>query len=197
MIGNDIIDLQLALKESNWQRPRFLQKIFTLEEQSFLATAPNKNKAVWLLWSRKESAYKIIARQKQNRFFAPKKLANIFNANNFWATDGQVKFEQFTIFTKSTMTDRYIHTVAQMSDYWKAFAVNSFNLRQQNYTCQHQTTRQQLIAAYAERNNSSATKPTIKKDAWQIPHLYYNNRRQSVMLSIAHHGFFGGYVYQL
>ena len=74
MIGNDIVDLQLARKESNWQRPRFLQKIFTEEEQHFIHTSSDKDVAVWLLWTGKESVYKIIARLEKRRFFAPKKI---------------------------------------------------------------------------------------------------------------------------
>ena len=36
MIGNDIVDLALAQKESNWKRKGFLDKIFTLQEQLFI-----------------------------------------------------------------------------------------------------------------------------------------------------------------
>jgi phosphopantetheinyl transferase (holo-ACP synthase) len=33
VIGNDIVDLALARKESNWKRPGYLNKIFTTKEQ--------------------------------------------------------------------------------------------------------------------------------------------------------------------
>ena len=33
MIGNDIVDLNLAERQSNWQRPGFLEKQFTIQEQ--------------------------------------------------------------------------------------------------------------------------------------------------------------------
>ena len=33
MIGNDIIDLDVAKTESNWKRKGFLDKIFTANEQ--------------------------------------------------------------------------------------------------------------------------------------------------------------------
>jgi hypothetical protein len=32
VIGNDIVDLALARKESNWKRPGYLNKIFTTKE---------------------------------------------------------------------------------------------------------------------------------------------------------------------
>ena len=36
MIGNDVVDLELAKKESNWQRRGFLSKIFTKNEQRLI-----------------------------------------------------------------------------------------------------------------------------------------------------------------
>mgnify|MGYP003583470498 CR=1 FL=1 len=44
MIGNDIVDLVLAKKESNWKRNRFLDKIFTIKEQVLIVDAENPEK---------------------------------------------------------------------------------------------------------------------------------------------------------
>ena len=60
MIGNDIVDLALAKKESNWKRNRFLDKIFTQKEQLLIANAINPEIMIWNLWTRKEAAYKIV-----------------------------------------------------------------------------------------------------------------------------------------
>ena len=199
MIGNDIIDLQLAKKESNWKRPRFLQKIFTEEEQKILATAPNMEIAVWVLWSRKESAYKIVARMRKCRFYAPKKLANTITnldcISPFSQSEGQVTFEGYTLSTKSKITDAYIHTVAQLSDNNKSVITNSFSFDQSDYPNQRTTTRQKLLTAYAKLNNYSTVDLSIQKDELKIPHLYYKNQQQKTMVSLAHHGHFGGYVF--
>ena len=56
MIGNDIIDLALARKESNWLRSGFLDKIFTLREKLLISNSQNPETTVWNLWSRKEAA---------------------------------------------------------------------------------------------------------------------------------------------
>jgi phosphopantetheinyl transferase (holo-ACP synthase) len=53
VIGNDIVDLALARKESNWKRPGYLNKIFTTKEQLLISSAENPNTMVWNLWSRK------------------------------------------------------------------------------------------------------------------------------------------------
>ncbi len=200
MIGNDVVDLEVAAKESNWKRPRFLQKIFTKEEQLFLDAAPDKNIAVWLLWSRKESAYKIIARLKKRRFFAPKKFESK-NVNVDFVTPclqniGQVTFEEYTFFTKSRITENYIHTTAQLSNNKEPLAVNCFYINQNNYATQHQITQQYLFENYATLTNFSAKHLSIQKDVCKVPHLYYKNKKQMVLVSTSHHGHYGGFVLQ-
>ena len=71
MIGNDIVDLELARKESNWKRKGFLDKIFAKNEQLLIFNAENPDTMVWNLWSRKEAAYKIYNRQTQIRGYFP------------------------------------------------------------------------------------------------------------------------------
>jgi len=63
MLGNDIVDLDLAKTQSNWRRKNYLDKIFTTEEQLLISSAKRPDEMVWLLWSMKESAYKIYNRK--------------------------------------------------------------------------------------------------------------------------------------
>ena len=72
MIGNDIVDLKQAAKDSNWKRPRFLDKIFTQKEQSIILSSENNDQMIWLLWGMKEAAYKAYVRQFKHVFFNPK-----------------------------------------------------------------------------------------------------------------------------
>lgn len=71
MIGNDIIDLEQAAKESNWLRRGYLNKIFTADEQSLIHSAADPAGMVWLLWSCKEAVYKIVHRHTRIRAYAP------------------------------------------------------------------------------------------------------------------------------
>ncbi|MEM1120869.1 MAG: 4'-phosphopantetheinyl transferase superfamily protein [Bacteroidota bacterium] len=197
MVGNDIVDLQLAKKESNWRRPRFLAKLFTETEQHFLATAQDKELAVWLLWSQKESAYKIVARMEKRRFYAPKRLVTSTVQQNLTTSllprEGQVAFEKYTFFTKSKVTDTYIHTIAQLDGH-QPLVADSFQLAQRGYHHQRKSTRQKLLERYAQKKGWSINDLRIQKDEWKVPHLYHKNQRQTVQISMAHHGYFGGYV---
>lgn len=71
MIGNDLVDLQQAAKDSDWTRKGYLDKLFTASEQFLISTAKSQNQMVWLLWSMKEAAYKVHTRDSGVRSFAP------------------------------------------------------------------------------------------------------------------------------
>ncbi|HEU0136211.1 MAG TPA: 4'-phosphopantetheinyl transferase superfamily protein [Flavobacterium sp.] len=74
MIGNDVVDLALATTESNWRRTGFLQKLFTEKEQRHILASDSPDIAVWTLWSKKESVYKIYNRERGIVAFNPLKF---------------------------------------------------------------------------------------------------------------------------
>ncbi|MFV8392125.1 4'-phosphopantetheinyl transferase superfamily protein [Flavobacterium sp. LB2P6] len=108
MIGNDIVDLALARKESNWKRNRFLDKIFTVKEQLLIADALNPEIMVWNLWSRKEAAYKIYNRETGIRGYFPLQL-ECFYENEIL---GSVSIKGNRYFTKTIISDEFIYTIA-------------------------------------------------------------------------------------
>ncbi|MEK8181143.1 4'-phosphopantetheinyl transferase superfamily protein [Flavobacterium buctense] len=106
MIGNDIVDLAKAKKESNWQRKGFLDKLFTEKEQELILTSDNPEQMVWHLWSRKEAAYKIYNRQTGERFFNPK---------CFVCEADEVVFGHYKYYTQTQITPDFIYTIAVTS----------------------------------------------------------------------------------
>lgn len=112
MIGNDIVDLALARKESNWKRNGFLNKIFTTKEQLLISNAENPEVMVWNLWSRKEAAYKIYNRQTQIRGYFPLELEcsdlDIIDGISF----GKVVIKERIYFTKTEITTQFVNTIA-------------------------------------------------------------------------------------
>ena len=106
MIGNDVVDLALAKAESNWQRIGYLNKIFTTKEQNLIYSAQNPTVMVWILWSRKEAVYKIIRQQNRSRGFYPLRIENTDFKN------GIIVFEQQLFYTKTTIDENFIHSIA-------------------------------------------------------------------------------------
>jgi phosphopantetheinyl transferase (holo-ACP synthase) len=115
MIGNDIVDLAQAKHDSNWRRPGYLNKLFTVKEQFLISSDIQPDSMLWLLWTMKESAYKIESRKTKCREFAPVKLLcnNLIIHNN--RATGNVTYNSQLYFTSSIIETNYIHTVAAIT----------------------------------------------------------------------------------
>jgi phosphopantetheinyl transferase (holo-ACP synthase) len=112
MIGNDIVDLDLANQESNWKRSGFLDKVFTDAEQRIILTYEVPEIMVWILWSMKEAAYKIYNRQEGTRAYIPLLLHCSELAVNDKIISGKVFFEESIFFTQTLVSQNCIDTVA-------------------------------------------------------------------------------------
>jgi phosphopantetheinyl transferase (holo-ACP synthase) len=112
MIGNDLVDLQQADKDSNWGRKGFIEKVFTASEQFLINSATQPAQMVWLLWSMKEAAYKIHTRDSKMRSFAPTSI----QCNNLvlheHTASGVVFYEGDVYYTQTEINSNYIHTLA-------------------------------------------------------------------------------------
>ena len=108
MIGNDVVDLALAQKQSNWKRKGYLYKIFTENEQILIENSENHNVAVWSLWSRKEAVYKILLQLGKSSGYYPKKIV----CQDLNVENGIVTFEKEKYYTTTKVTDDFIYTEA-------------------------------------------------------------------------------------
>ncbi|KGO94723.1 4'-phosphopantetheinyl transferase family protein [Flavobacterium subsaxonicum] len=115
MIGNDVVDIIQSRKESNWQRRGFLDKLFTISEQQLINHHPDPETMVWLLWSMKESAYKIYNRQTGIRAFIPLQLECCKISQNDKGFTGEVHCKRFIFYTESEILEDIIHTKALCS----------------------------------------------------------------------------------
>lgn len=112
MIGNDIVDLSQAAKESNWKRKGYLEKIFTAHEQFLIQSAKDSEIMVWLLWTMKESVYKACSKETKIRSFNPGSLcSNNLIMHNSTAT-GNITYQDTLYHCRSILTPAYIHTIA-------------------------------------------------------------------------------------
>lgn len=180
MIGNDLIDLQLAESQSNWQRKGFLEKQFTDTEIVEILSSENPFLQVWLFWSMKEAAYKCYTQEFQKRFFAPKKFVCTMISKN----TGIVSVENQQYFSKSEISTFFIHTIAKKKED-EIYASELFFMDEKDN--QTQFVYQQIIAKYLEVS-------AIQKNEFWVPFLYQNEKKLALSLSISHHGKFGAFV---
>jgi len=179
MVGNDLIDLNKATTESNWKREGYLNKIFNHQEQEQIFNSPTPSIMVWLFWSMKEAAYKIINRESLQRFYSPKK----FSCKNFSdqnETFGVVAFEDRTYYTKSVINDNLIHTIAS-SKKENLAEIETYYL--ENTSC------------YLSDFNSKSDKYFLEKDENGIPNLIDKTNNESHFASISHHGKYLAIIY--
>jgi phosphopantetheinyl transferase (holo-ACP synthase) len=189
MIGNDLVDLNLAATESNWQRKGFLDKVFTEIEQDLIINSNDSFKMVWLLWSMKESAYKVYVQQFEKRFFAPQKFQCTFTSN----TTGIVKIHQNEFITQSIITDKYIATTATLN-YDEPLLVDNFHLKNSSYKSQHKNCYTKLKNILSNKMNLPLNEISIRKNNVGVPRIYFNDNMLQISFSISHHGNYGGYA---
>ena len=189
MIGNDLVDLKLASKQSNWQRRGFLNKLFSIKEQECILDSDDPFKTVWLLWSMKESAYKAYIQTKGERFFSPKKLLCSLISKN----KGTVLINNFLYFTETEINSDFIHTVAISVKHNNSFSSNSFKFEDATYETQHQETHQKVLAAFANKLKLPITLLKIKKNTQGIPQLFQDEMLLKNSFSLTHHGQFGAF----
>lgn len=190
MTGNDIVDIKIAAVESNWKRKGFLEKIFTLQEQQYIKNAVLPGQMVWKLWSMKESAYKVYARQYGGRFFAPQK----FSCTLLSAATGLVVFNKICYQTNTLTSKNYIYSIAGPAGIKNTDLINScFYLPQPHNYNQQSFIYKKIMDCYNLFTGRIKKNIAVVKDKNGIPFLNCGNNLQ-IPISITHHGRFAAFT---
>jgi len=180
MIGNDIVDLNLAKTQSNWQRKGFLEKQFTKEEQKEILNSENPFLTVWLFWSMKEAAYKCYTQKYQKRFFAPLK----FTCKIVSESEGSVEINSNTYQINYLISNNYIHSLAfEKND--KKMVSNLFFIKKN--VSQTRIIKQNLLCNFSDNVE-------LRKSKIGVPYLVHQQQKLPVSVSTSHHGNYGGYA---
>tara|TARA_B100001057_G_scaffold136968_1_gene136622 strand:+ start:1081 stop:1635 length:555 start_codon:yes stop_codon:yes gene_type:complete len=177
LIGNDIIDLSIAKKESNWQRRGFLEKQFTSNEQQLILTAANSFSLVWRFWSMKESAYKVVTQQNEMCFFAPKKFDCLLISNK----EGIVLYKNQIFYTSSIVTQDYIFSFARNEKLTKPYSK----------LVMPQFIDNMIKIKLEDLTKFSAKEIEQKKSKNGAPFYYFKDILLTRSCSISHHGNYG------
>jgi len=184
MIGNDIVDLQLAETESNWQRTGFLERQFTKKEREVILKSHDSFLQVWLFWSMKEAAYKCYTQQHEKRFFAPQKFECSLTSKD----EGFVVFKKSKFYTTTFFNTFYVHTIAQENKEEKNF----FSAIDSSATIESNIKRK-----LQEETGVFSTEITKKKSSIGAPLYYYKEKLLIKSCSISHHGNYGAFAFTL
>ena len=192
MVGNDIIDIQETKRlsqspKSGWQRPGFLEKVFSPEEQALIDVSAEPFTIVWQLWSMKESAYKVFTQAGGTRFYNPSKIECQLDMPN----SGRVKIGNLRLKTNTIINADYIFTTAMVEN--SDVVTSIFQLPSSNREQQGNFTHQQLLTDFSKNNSLNYSDLSIQKSATGVPTLSYQNKKINASISMTHHGKFGAY----
>jgi phosphopantetheinyl transferase (holo-ACP synthase) len=186
MVGNDIVDLKLALSDDKASNQRWLNKVFLEREIELILSSENPNIMLWRLWSMKESAYKVAVKKSGIRAFNPKRFETLI----LGPSQGRVNSIFGTFYAKTWITEDYIHSIA--SDFFDKMAVSG-----QKKTDTEDLSADVRIGLLEDfRNNKPQFSELNIVMAAEIPLLYSGADKLPFDISLSHHGNFVGWGYQ-
>ena len=187
MIGNDIVDIAEAKQKSNWERPRFLDKLFTLNEQQLIQNSDHSFLMVWRLWSMKEAAYKLYTQLKPGRFYNPKQFKCDING-----LEGTVSYKSFRCYVKTNITLHYIISEARLIA--TDMISQSIKLNYSATKYQSDTVKDLLLSKIAAQYEISKNDLKLEKSEFGVPFVSQNLKKLNIRISISHHGNYGAYA---
>lgn len=198
MIGNDVISLITSSHSPKSRCQRFMDKIFTLNEQQFIhSKEAEKEQWIWMIWSMKESAYKSYYKQFKKRYFAPKMFDCYINVHQEGDDKDCVLGTVKTLFqdycTQSYILEDCIHTVAFVNER-QVIHDYCFPLETEEYAVQANSVRLQLCSELASLEGCGVEDVQIRKDIRGIPYAYIGGEKAAFDISLSHHGTFGAYA---
>ncbi|MBB5634713.1 phosphopantetheinyl transferase (holo-ACP synthase) [Pedobacter cryoconitis] len=180
MIGNDIVDLRKAALESNWQRKGYLTKICTFNEQQLILEAPSPVVMLWLIWTMKEAACKIVQRKTGIRSYVPLSFNCETVQTDSSAAFGKINYLGEVFQIRSEIKKTFIHSIA-------VSAPEDFEHLQLHYLPRS--------AAYKEEFNNLSKFYLLAGTPSGLPELTHQLTGQKHAVSISHHGDYLAVVY--
>lgn len=181
MIGNDIVDIKVAVSKSNWRRRRYLDKLFSIQEQETILQDPFPERKLWSLWAMKEATYKA----HQRRFCLPRSYnPRYFVCEQISTTSGKVRAGKYTYFTSISETDNYVHCISSAE-------------MKKKYISKITTNPHGLKKAFLKDYRNKWNLPEgvkIIKDEHAVPQLIWQDKLLNVGFSFSNHGSYWAYA---
>jgi len=184
MLGNDIIDIALTKKSSDWTRSGWLDKICTLKEQEIILRSEDPFQMVWRIWSMKESAYKVSIQKGFEYAFNP----SYFETQIFNNIIGEVSFGELSAETETSINKDYIHSVATIR----------YNGLPQIYTgiiVDPKILKLELLKQASLAYAVSFDDLEIRYTEERVPYIFNVKMQLHSPISMSHHGNYGAYVF--
>ena len=183
MLGNDIVDLNIAGEESDWRRKGYLDKVFNQSEQNLIKCSTNPDLLVWILWSIKESVYKANFRITHYWEFAPAKI----KVENFEITGetavAEANYHDNKYGVKTAISNFFVHSIALIDpSRFSEIKIVELKTNSRDYTAL-------LNDRKIIKNNEF-----VVKNKEGIPNIATKEENYKFPVSISHHGDYLGII---
>ncbi|MFP2994542.1 4'-phosphopantetheinyl transferase superfamily protein [Spongiivirga sp. MCCC 1A20706] len=188
MIGNDVVDFEQALIDGAYNRPRFLDKAFNLDEKNQILDSIDSHKQACIFWAVKEAAYKSYFRETGNRFLNPKRIKlHLKHYQN--KPTVVVTIESSKYFVRINLNTNHVVATAQsINAPPKSFYNQLILLPNERYGVQSVYIKEAVIDFFSAYLNRSKRYLKILKDKHGIPYLFVDDTKKEYLISLSHHG---------
>lgn len=212
MLGNDIVDMEDGRNLNRSGQKRFLDKLFTPSEQHLISASDMPDHMIWVLWSIKESAYKVINRSTGIRSYAPlsykvqlssalikSKMINRENSSGVKFLDSSISALGFKLFAKTLVTRSFIYSHASSEfSYLKHVKWNIEKTTATKPEQQSHTIRESAKKHIAQTQRIEMSEISISNDEGRPPCVQINHKSiDKIDLSLTHDGPYLAYSYIL
>jgi len=179
IIGNDLIDLEIALDKPRRNNDRFLSKVFSDNEISQIHSYSNPELAIWKMWSMKEAAYKA----HQRLFQISARLDPVTYECDL--DNLSVSKNQNIYIIKSVQDENHIYS-------WLEF--KNLDHIKISYSTNYKS---EFLKEFSIRTGHDLQNIEFRKNKLGIPELLLQNTGTSLPISITHHGRFAAICFPL
>lgn len=195
-IGNDVICLNLwnsSFQKANYER--YITKVLNKSEYKILDYSDDLIYSLAILWSCKESIFKILMKQNKVKAFNPKAIEVDFeyniNQKNAIILANSKAFGQ-SYYSEINITSNFIHTISFTDN--KADFVS--NIIENNLTFQaNSDLSNELLKDISTQYTYDINFTELKKDKFNIPYILYKNKRTNIDVSLSHDGKYFSYAF--
>ncbi len=200
--GNDIVALG-AINVERTRQTNFYSKILSpSEQQLYTALQPHQpfENFVWLAWSVKESAYKFLQKFMPDLVFSPTRitltrLESGFDFENTAVYKGTAQFKNETLYFRCIINHDYIFSVVNFKDDFTHTQWGVKRIDSAHHTHQSSEVRELLLCDLNDLQPGNNF--TINKSPHGWPIIIKDDQEISLPVSLAHHGHYVAYSFQL
>lgn len=222
-IGNDIVDLERSPKHKA-QDQRFMQRVFTPQEQAAILEAKDPETLLWLFWAAKEAAYKAISKIDSPPVFSHKLFEVSLSPDKYWVVKYQ---EHIAKCYTHIVENQLVHVICVLYETQQ----NTLSLKTQCHQNIHKISKQEqlywqdganLENAFSATELESINHPESaiarcklkdhieQQKQWPIdeievirpsknkkmhpPYLLYQGNKTEIDISLSHHGAYVAWV---